>query len=354
IVPRTSAPERTNFHAASISLRESPTKWKTSVSTASEVSSGSRSCRNASTQASCQRSLRSSSARIAPVSISALAAIMPLQALAKRIARRLGPARVAAGEDSEAVGRGAVQSALRLVFRNVRIALLQPIAHGSLQHRRNRHLAQTRFPLQVRLKFARQTPAVNFASHALQCSALQAALQHNARKLRQAVHPTGRPRRRKRDLPESARRKFLTTGGTEEHRGKPVIKTSANSAFSAVQRFWALLNLNHALRATGFDLIHARRHIAGESEQRLRMRRVLSLEHGRSAAVARFANLRIELDASEEGDAELLRRLFRAAAREDVDFVLAVRADEVAHVFYHADDIHFHLAEHLNGLARIL
>src|SRR5271167_3291011 len=84
------------------------------------------------------------------------------------------------------------------------------------------------------------------------------------------------------------------------------------------------------------------------------MGRVFSLEYGRRAAVARFANLRIEFDISEEGDAELLRRLFRAAAREDVDFMLAVRTNEVTHVFDHADDVHLHLAEHLDGLARIL
>src|SRR6266436_8413312 len=84
------------------------------------------------------------------------------------------------------------------------------------------------------------------------------------------------------------------------------------------------------------------------------MRRVFSLEHGRRAAVARFTNLRIEFDASEEGDIELFRRLFRAAAREDIDFMLAMRTDEVTHVFYDADDVHLHLAEHPNSLARIL
>src|SRR5437588_444499 len=116
----------------------------------------------------------------------------------------------------------------------------------------------------------------------------------------------------------------------------------------------SLLNLNHAFRTAGFDLFHSRRYVAGEGEQRLRMRRVLSLEHGRRAAVAGFANFRIELDASEKGDVELFRRLFRAAAREDIDFVLAMRADKVTHVFDHADDVHLHLSEHLNSLARIL
>src|ERR1035441_4418731 len=111
-----------------------------------------------------------------------------------------------------------------------------------------------------------------------------------------------------------------------------------------------LLDLNHAFRTAGSDLLHSRHHIAGEGEQRFRMGRIFSLEHGWNAAVARFANLRIEFDVSEEGDVELFRRLFRAAARENVDFVLAMRADEVTHVFDHAYDVHLHLAEHLDGL----
>src|SRR3981189_3303429 len=103
------------------------------------------------------------------------------------------------------------------------------------------------------------------------------------------------------------------------------------------QTYGGLLNLNHAFRAAGFDLLNSRRHVAGKREQRLRMRRVLSLEHGRNTAVARFANLRIEFDASEKGDVELFRRLLRAAPREDINFVLAMRTDEVTHVFDHAD-----------------
>ena len=58
--------------------------------------------------------------------------------------------------------------------------------------------------------------------------------------------------------------------------------------------------------------------------------------------------------AAEIGDVELFRSLFRSAAREDIDFVLAMRADKVTHVLDHADDVHLHLAKHLDGLARIL
>ena len=72
IVPSMSAPDRTNFHAESTSERLSPTRWNNSVRTACEVRRGSRIWRNAFLQGSCHRSLRSRSARIAPVSITAL------------------------------------------------------------------------------------------------------------------------------------------------------------------------------------------------------------------------------------------------------------------------------------------
>jgi len=73
--------ERRNFRLACISWRLSPTKWNHSVSTASDVSSGNRSCWNVSVQSPCQRSDRSSSARIAPVSIRASAAMALPQSL---------------------------------------------------------------------------------------------------------------------------------------------------------------------------------------------------------------------------------------------------------------------------------
>src|SRR5690348_3439772 len=94
--PRTRAPELTNFQAASISERESPTRWNNSVRTASEVNSGNRKLWKTSTQDLCQRSLLSSSARIAPVSISASAAMPPPETGANHAARRLGAAGIAA------------------------------------------------------------------------------------------------------------------------------------------------------------------------------------------------------------------------------------------------------------------
>jgi hypothetical protein len=62
----------------------------------------------------------------------------------------------------------------------------------------------------------------------------------------------------------------------------------------------------------------------------------------------------VEFDRAEEGDVELLRGALGAPTGEDVDFVVAVRAGEVAHVLNDAEDFDIDLVEHFEGLARIL
>jgi len=65
-------PERTKPQAASTSRGSSPTRWNSSISTASEVASGSRSVEKAARHRACQRSERSRFASSAPVSASAV------------------------------------------------------------------------------------------------------------------------------------------------------------------------------------------------------------------------------------------------------------------------------------------
>ncbi len=84
------------------------------------------------------------------------------------------------------------------------------------------------------------------------------------------------------------------------------------------------------------------------------MGRFDSFKHCGIAAVTGPANLGIEFDAAEKWDCELSCSFLRAAAGEDVHFMLAMWADEVAHVFDYADQVHFHLAEHLDGFAGVL
>jgi hypothetical protein len=116
----------------------------------------------------------------------------------------------------------------------------------------------------------------------------------------------------------------------------------------------SLLNLDHALAGVGFDFIHPRDHLAGKVEERFARWGALSGEHRGSATVAGFADIGIELDFPKVGNSKLLRRLLRPAARENIGLMIAVRADEVAHVLDHAYQIHLHLAEHFDGLAGIL
>jgi len=72
------------------------------------------------------------------------------------------------------------------------------------------------------------------------------------------------------------------------------------------------------------------------------------------AAVAGFADRGIKLNLAEVGYAKLSGRLLGAAAGENVGLMLSVRADEVAHIFHHAYQVHFHLAEHFDRFAGIL
>src|SRR5208283_5207552 len=92
----------------------------------------------------------------------------------------------------------------------------------------------------------------------------------------------------------------------------------------------------------------------GERKQRLGMRRLVAFEHDWLPAVATLANIGIQFDAAEEWHVKLQRGALAAALGEDVNLLMAVRADEVAHVLYDAKDVHLHLPEHLDGFARVL
>src|SRR5580704_18543509 len=109
-----------------------------------------------------------------------------------------------------------------------------------------------------------------------------------------------------------------------------------------------LLNLYHARGFTRLDLCHPSDHISRKRKDRLRVRRVLPFEHDRLPAVPALAHLRIKLDAPKKCHAEMRRHLFRPAAREDIDLMVAVRARKKAHVLDHAHKIHFHLPEHFD------
>ncbi len=69
-----------------------------------------------------------------------------------------------------------MQPALRFLFRWIAGILSEEIADGRFEDRRDRNFSCARCPLQFRLQFARQAPAIDFSFHALQCSAIGDAL----------------------------------------------------------------------------------------------------------------------------------------------------------------------------------
>ena len=117
-----------------------------------------------------------------------------------------------------------------------------------------------------------------------------------------------------------------------------------------------LLNLYHTGRCVGSDLRYARRDVS----RKFKDRPLACGEFSPSSTtgVPPSPDLRTSgssLPMFPRNDTPNRSAIFSArAAREDVHFVLAVRAGEVAHVLNHADDVNFHLAKHFNRLARIL
>src|SRR4051812_11429614 len=70
--------------------------------------------------------------------------------------------------------------------------------------------------------------------------------------------------------------------------------------------------------------------------------------------VAALADVGIEFHLSQEGQSELLCGPGAASLGKDVDLLVAMRTDEMAHVFDQANNLNFNLAEHFYGFARVL
>src|SRR6185503_11046881 len=88
-------------------------------------------------------------------------------------------------------------------------------------------------------------------------------------------------------------------------------------------------------------------------DERTRRRRVGFADHQRYAAVAAFTNRLIDRQTSEERHAELLGQPLAAATAEDIGFVFAVRAREVAHVLDQPDRRNVQLLVHRHGTTRV-
>src|SRR5205085_7378566 len=81
-----------------------------------------------------------------------------------------------------------------------------------------------------------------------------------------------------------------------------------------------------------FDLRNTSRDCPGKRKHRLGVRRVFALECHRPAGVPAATYFRVEFNAAEKRYAELAGSALGAAAGKNIDFVMAVRADEVTHV----------------------
>src|SRR5579863_1024624 len=71
-----------------------------------------------------------------------------------------------------------MEPALRRFSRGVLAAVPQPLPYRLVEDGRDRQVANSRFPLQIRLDLGGHAPAIDFCFHALQCSTLEEILPH--------------------------------------------------------------------------------------------------------------------------------------------------------------------------------
>src|ERR1043166_2589641 len=156
------APDRRSDHAASNSRRVGRKRWKSSVRTAVEVTSGSGSSRTASRHTACQLSCWSSRATRAPVSTRQFAA-MPLRyALLHQLADARRTGRVTAGDASGAPVPGGVEPRLYGGLLRVGAVLAQPGAGDLLQEPRHADVLSPRLRFEIGLQRSWQPPTVHF------------------------------------------------------------------------------------------------------------------------------------------------------------------------------------------------
>src|SRR5205823_13805208 len=101
-------------------------------------------------------------------------------------------------------------------------------------------------------------------------------------------------------------------------------------------------------------LLDSEDYFFGELEQRFRMRGRFTGEDHRFASITAFADIGIEFDRAQKRHTKLLRSARDSAFGEDIDFLVAMRANKMAPVLHDAQKVITPGAEHLDGLAGIL
>jgi len=105
------------------------------------------------------------------VSIRALADMPAAEAFADGFASGFRAASIAAGDSVEAAGCGGMEFALSFVAGEFAVVSFQPFADSRIQKGGARETAEAGFSLEIGFQIARKEPAVDFALHALRCSA---------------------------------------------------------------------------------------------------------------------------------------------------------------------------------------
>src|SRR5579872_3111801 len=133
------------------------------------------------------------------------------------------------------------------------------------------------------------------------------------------------------------------TGGADCFQNVPAGSRSAgDDAIAAAQKIKALVGYFNCGSLIGVHLGCAALNLASELHE---IRRILQAD-GLSAIAAR-TNVRVQREFAEKMNIHHLGGLAAAAVAEYVHPLIAVRANQVAHVFDHSKNRHAHLLEHV-------
>ena len=95
----------------------------------------------------------------------------PAEAAANGLGRGFRTLRIAPGKGTEATSRSSVEPALGFNACGIAVISFKPIPHCRIQNGSDGNLAEAGFAFQAGFKIGRQSPAIDFCFHELQCSA---------------------------------------------------------------------------------------------------------------------------------------------------------------------------------------
>src|ERR1700683_4025955 len=114
-----------------------------------------------------------------------------------------------------------------------------------------------------------------------------------------------------------------------------------------------LQNLDDRSAGGLVDDFNPRDDVASHGINALTTRSIFPERGNRFSGIATDANLRINLDFTKKGYAEIFRHVLAFAVAEHIDAAFAMRAVEIAHVLDHTKNLDIHLPEHFDGFADV-